>query len=405
MTSVKVDGAATAADRRTELDWLRIGAFALLILFHIGMFYVPWQWEVKSPRLLSWLQIPMDWSSPWRLLLLFVVSGAATRFMSVRLAPRDLWNVRSRHLLPPLLFAALILTPPQMYLRVIEQFGYHGSFRQFLPIYFRFDHTFCRPDDCPTMPNWDHLWFVAYLWIYTTLLLGLRTYFPHFLVRAEEAGRRWLRGWRLLALPAFVLSMARISLGHFFPETHGLTDDWYMHAIYLLAMLFGFLFIFAEEIWRGFVALRWAALIAALLSYAAHTTYTLYYHDNVAIPLDVKVPMAFVYGLDQWAWVVAALGFGRLHLAGRDGPVRRYLTEAIFPYYIIHQPAIVIVAYELAKVRLPLGLEAALLVLSTVAICGLTFEAVRHVPALRPWFGLKPVKTRPTMAPLPLRSV
>jgi peptidoglycan/LPS O-acetylase OafA/YrhL len=36
--------------RRTDLDWIRIGAFALLILYHVGMFYVPsdWDWHVKS---------------------------------------------------------------------------------------------------------------------------------------------------------------------------------------------------------------------------------------------------------------------------------------------------------------------------------------------------------------------
>ena len=27
--------------RSTELDWLRIAAFGLLILHHVGMFYVP----------------------------------------------------------------------------------------------------------------------------------------------------------------------------------------------------------------------------------------------------------------------------------------------------------------------------------------------------------------------------
>ena len=75
-----------AAVRRTDLDWLRIGAFGVLIVFHVGMFYVPWEWEVKSPRLVPWLQIPMEWSAPWRLLLLFIVSGAATRFMSTRLS-------------------------------------------------------------------------------------------------------------------------------------------------------------------------------------------------------------------------------------------------------------------------------------------------------------------------------
>src|SRR3982750_12265 len=88
-------GTTATAERRTDLDWLRIGVFGLLILFHVGMFYVPWDWEVKSPRLVPWLQFPMEWTAPWRLLLLFVVSGCATRFMSLRLASRELWTARS----------------------------------------------------------------------------------------------------------------------------------------------------------------------------------------------------------------------------------------------------------------------------------------------------------------------
>ena len=34
--------------RRHDLDWLRIIAFLLLIFYHIGMFYVPWEWHVKA---------------------------------------------------------------------------------------------------------------------------------------------------------------------------------------------------------------------------------------------------------------------------------------------------------------------------------------------------------------------
>ena len=34
--------------RRYDLDWLRIGAFALLIFYHVGMYYVTWDWHVKS---------------------------------------------------------------------------------------------------------------------------------------------------------------------------------------------------------------------------------------------------------------------------------------------------------------------------------------------------------------------
>ena len=41
-----------------------------------------------------------------------------------------------------------------------------------------------------------------------------------------------------------------------------------------------------------------------------------------------------VYGCYQWLAMAAVLGFARRHLTA-DSPVRRYLTDAIFPYYIM----------------------------------------------------------------------
>jgi hypothetical protein len=38
MTPVRPVGSSHRTDRRVDLDWLRIGAFALLILFHVAMF-------------------------------------------------------------------------------------------------------------------------------------------------------------------------------------------------------------------------------------------------------------------------------------------------------------------------------------------------------------------------------
>ena len=35
-------------ERRYDLDWVRIGAFMLLIVYHVGMYYVTWDWHVKS---------------------------------------------------------------------------------------------------------------------------------------------------------------------------------------------------------------------------------------------------------------------------------------------------------------------------------------------------------------------
>jgi hypothetical protein len=85
---------------------------------------------------------------------------------------------------------------------------------------------------------------------------------------------------------------------------------------------------------------------------------------------------------------VALLGFARRHW-NRDSPLRRYLTEAIFPFYILHQTAIVVIAYHLDKLSLPLALEVALVIAGTAAVCWGGFEVVRRIGVLRPMFGLK----------------
>ena len=72
------------ATRRHDLDWIRVGAFLLLILYHVGMFYVPWDWHVNSPHPVEALEPVMQLTNPWRLTLLFLVSGAATRFLFER---------------------------------------------------------------------------------------------------------------------------------------------------------------------------------------------------------------------------------------------------------------------------------------------------------------------------------
>src|SRR3978361_1825818 len=86
--------------RRIDLDWIRIAAFGLLILYHVGMVFVPWYYHVKSTHIVPALQPFMLALNPWRRSLLFVVAGAATRFMATTPAPGVLAASRSRRLLP-----------------------------------------------------------------------------------------------------------------------------------------------------------------------------------------------------------------------------------------------------------------------------------------------------------------
>src|SRR5471032_1279433 len=42
--------AAETAPRLYFLDWIRIFAFILLVFYHTGMYYVTWDFHIKSPR-------------------------------------------------------------------------------------------------------------------------------------------------------------------------------------------------------------------------------------------------------------------------------------------------------------------------------------------------------------------
>ena len=88
---------------------------------------------------------------------------------------------------------------------------------------------FCRDGDCLILPTWNHLWFVAYLWVYTLLLWVLLRAAPGALTRL-----RALRWTRRFAGPALVCRADRSCsrccaslLAARFPSTHALVDDWY----------------------------------------------------------------------------------------------------------------------------------------------------------------------------------
>ena len=183
MSSLKVD----LGPRRYDLDWVRIGAFMLLILYHVGMYYVTWDFHVKSPHASPSLEPLMMLTSPWRLSLLFLVSGVATAHLLAR--GGRFMRSRSARLLIPLVFGMAVIVPPQTYLEVVEKVGYGGSFAQFYRLYMTGYHGFCR-EDCLIMPTWNHLWFVAYLWVYTLVLYLVVSLAPRVIPCLRQGAER-----------------------------------------------------------------------------------------------------------------------------------------------------------------------------------------------------------------------
>lgn len=374
-----------SAPRRVALDWLRIAAFGLLIFYHVGMFYVTWDWHVKSSRASGAIEPLMLAVNPWRLLLLFVISGVATRYMADKMKAGPLLASRTWRLLPPLVFAIFVIVPPQTYLEIVEQIGYAGSFWDFYPAYATASGNWCDADGCLITPTYNHMWFVAYLFVYSVVLIALLP----LVRRAPKALAALVQGPWLILAPWLYLAVMRAALAPVFGQTHAMVDDWYLHAIYFAGFVFGFGVAKLDAFFEACAKQRWLALALASAAYATLMWARATYDFGGATP-PAWGPLAAVglRELQAWCAIVALIGFAHRHWRA-DGPVRRYLTDAIFPFYLIHQTAIVASGYYLDKLGWPVWAEAATVIAITAAACLLAYEIARRTPILRPFFGLK----------------
>jgi glucan biosynthesis protein C len=397
---------ATDNSRRLYfLDWVRIIAFFILIVYHVGMYYVTWGWHVKSEFASDTPESFMMLSAPWRLGLLFLVSGVASRCMLAKTGAGAFLRHRSWRLLVPLVFGMLVIVPPQPYVEVIEKYAYHGSYLDFMQLYLHNYRGFITgPGKHLVLPTWNHLWFVAYLWVYT-MLLGAMAPGARFEALSRRAAAL-LTGWKLIVLPVAVLALARVILQARFPQTHDLVTDWYNHAMYFFLFLLGALMARESLFWQRLDGLRWTGLGIALACWAL-------------LKIVFSIPDGLVaaeswewlnpghriaWALCQWSAIVAACGFAHRHLQF-DSAKRRYLAQAVFPVYIVHQTLIVSMAHALKPLRLAPGIEAILLVVLTLTVSFAAVEVVRRCAPLRPLFGLgKAPQPWPTPEARPLAA-
>lgn len=376
-----MQGSVAVNARQYGLDWLRISAFALLILYHIGMFFVPWGWHVKSATLVEWAIWPMMAVNPWRLLLLFVISGVVSRALLAKLGtPRAFAAGRSVRLLVPLLAGMVVFVAPQPWFELRDQGSYDAGFAHFwLHDYFRFGSSLGI-----VLPTWNHLWFVAYLWVYSIMLAGLGALPAGTRAKLQRRFDRLFSGWRVVVLPIVWLALARLILLPLFGETHALLDDPYAHAIYGFAFFFGVALARSATAWELIIA-QWRRLgsTAALACVAMFSAHEL----SDGTPMwDIARSLA--RAVLAWSAILGLLGFAQTHLH-HDSRVRRYLTEAIFPYYIVHQTIIIAAGFWLKQAGVPAEIAFGVILLMTVSGCALTYEVARRINWLRPLLGLK----------------
>lgn len=369
-------------ERHYGMDWLRIGAFALLILYHIGMVFVPWDFHVKTAHPIPWVAIPMMAANSWRLMLLFVISGYASRALLSKGAHLGSFIAsRSRRLLIPLLFGVIFVVPVQPWIELAVKYHYPHDFGWFwLHDYFRF-----RRLHGIAVPTWQHLWFIGYLWFYTlalTLLIAGGAW-----LRAQRAFD-WLFGTVLIVIVPIAWLLAVDILLPGARETHDPLHDGVAHLHYFPGFLFGFALAGSGAAMAAIG--RWWKLagVVALLAYCVVASIEWHWPGNTMPAQPWGVTFASARVVQGWCAVIALAGLADRYW-NYDTPWRRTLTEAVFPFYIVHQTVIVLVEYWLLPLHAAPLVEFAVLLPATLAGCWAFYLIGREVAWLRPLIGLK----------------
>ena len=371
--------------RRYDLDWLRILAILLVLLFHVGMFFVDWEWHIKNNETSRAFGYIMSWLHYWRMPLLLFISGAGTVFASAKRTKSEFVLERSQRLLIPLIFSMIAVVPPQIYFERINQYS---SYLSFYPTVFKF-----IPYPIGGSFSWHHMWFVLYLLLFSLIAIPLISYLKtsrSFSLITKLEKYLSLK-WGFLSYVVLIL-LSQVILHPFFPdETHSLIDDWAYFTFCFSFFIAGIVVASSDKLWEILLQKRKFHLLIALASLVLLEF--LYAVDWDSIQPYLTIDLELIWDINSaiiaWSWVITVVGYGQKYL-NKNSKILKYSNEGIYPFYILHQTIIIIIAYPMINWSEGIIVKFLLLtILSFIATVGTYLIFIRPFNITRFLFGVK----------------
>lgn len=344
-------------DRRYDIDWMRVIAIALLLIYHVAIGFQPWGMMIGFiTNEKSWeaLWIPMSMMNVWRIPLLFYVSGMGVYFAIRNRSWKQLLLERARRILLPFFFGMLLIVPLHIYI---------------WQRYYQFDIAY--------LPGPGHLWFLGNLFVYVVLFT------PVFFYLKRQEHRRlvnWMK--KILSNPLGILLMiglfiAEVLLLDPVPfEMYAMT--WHGFVLGLLAFFFGFCFVFCgATFWNMILKWRWLFLVFAVTFFVMRLTY-----------FQTSAPM-YMLSIESNCWIVSFFAFAYKYF-NHPSSILRYLSSAAYPFYILHMIFLYLGSSLIFPLDIDVRIQFLLVLLFTITGCFITYEFfIRRIAFIRLLFGLK----------------
>ena len=343
--------------RRYDIDWLRVIAIGLLLIYHIAIVFQPWGVLIGFPQSnkpIEALWGPMAMLNIWRIPLLFFVSGMGVCFAIRKRNWKQLLLERTKRILVPFIFGVVFIVP----IHIIIWQKYYNQ-----------DLTFS--------PNISHLWFLANIFAYVLILSPL-----FFFLKRNENGK-FIRGLRklfsnpfglMLMLVPFILEAVLVQPESF--ELYYMTLHGFL--LGLIAFLFGFCCILiGETFWHTILKWRWMFLSVAVGLYALR-----WIIFNLASPF-------YLMAIESNMWIFSVFGFAYKYL-NKPSKSLSYLSQGAYPIYIVHMIFLYLSSFLILPIDIPVSLKFVLIITFTGIGCFAVYDLlIRRVKFLRPLFGLK----------------
>ncbi|MGC3944768.1 MAG: acyltransferase family protein [Chryseolinea sp.] len=384
-----MENSSIPSTRRSDLDWLRFIAIVILLFFHTGMLFNTWGWHIKNSETSESFQYWMIWLHQWRMPLLLFISGAGNYIALGKRTPGQYVAERFQRLFIPLVFGMFVIVPPQIYYEHINEYSSYGEFYKTV-----FDFV---PYPKGSF-SWHHLWFIFYLLIYSIIALPLLVYLrsDRSLKFRNYVAKLLTKPAGILAVPTVFIMITQVILRPYFPnETHALIDNWALFMHYFSFFLFGMLCYSNPQIWESIGRNRNALLIATIIILIPF--YITYFHFRGLVHLpwtedSVEKIFAVLETIVSWFCVITVIAFGQ-HFLNKPHPMLKYVNEGLYPFYILHQTAIIVIGYYICQLPWSIAAKFWTVSLLTLMSClAFYFIIIRPFNITRLLFGMKPMK-------------